>query len=71
MLDKVKINDLITISGRTYLKFKKQDVYLVLDKVESENSYSLLLLRESGDTFWSYWEKSYKQYIKSDIHILQ
>ena len=69
MLDKVKINDLIMISGRTYLPLKKQDVYLVLDKVESENSYSLFLLRVNGDTFWSYWEKSCRK--DDDIIILK
>jgi len=60
MLNKLKVNDLVKITGRSYVPLKDRPVYLVLKKKESNYKYDLLLLSENGETFWTSFIKKGK-----------
>ena len=60
MLSKSKVNDIIKITGRSYMPLKDRPVYLVLKKKEDDYKYDLLLLSENGETFWTSFIKKGK-----------
>ncbi len=60
MLNKSKVNDLIKITGRSYIPLKDRPVYLVLQKKENTYKYDFLLLSETGELFWTSFVKKNK-----------
>ena len=60
MLNKSKVNDLIKITGRSYIPLKDRSIYLVLQKKENDYRYDFLLLDESGESFWTSFSKKNK-----------
>ena len=60
MLNKSKVNDLIKITGRSYIPLKDRPVYLVLKKKEDDYKYDFLLLSENGESFWTSFVKKRK-----------
>ena len=60
MLSKSKVNDIIKITGRSYVVFKDKPIYLILQKKENDCRYDFLLLDESGKSFWTSFSKKSK-----------
>lgn len=67
MLKKSRVNDLIKITGRSYMPLEDRPVYLIIQKIEKIRRYDFLLLDESGKTFWTSFFKKVKD---GDILIL-